>query len=153
MSDVLRADDRTSYDRKTLCAAVVGLVGDQRGIAFLPSLKQIDRPLTADKILGSYGRNRAVVIRWISKGRTDLLENTLLAVKKYIQPKADFAQVRSDPKRWGTWVRSSAICRAICASRRSSGSRTAITTFPSRLRRRQRSHDIVQLHRIAAGRR
>jgi hypothetical protein len=101
LSDVLRAADRKSYDRKTLRAAVVGLVGDQRGIAFLPSLKQIDQPLAADKILGSYGRNRAAVAAWISKGRTDLLENTLLAIKKYIQPKGDFAQVRSDPKRWG----------------------------------------------------
>lgn len=100
LSDILRAADKKSYDRKTLRAAVVGLVGDQRGIAFLRSLKQIDHPLTADKILGSYGRCRAAVTAWIKEGRTDLLENTLLAVKKCLQPKSDFEQVKADAKRW-----------------------------------------------------
>jgi hypothetical protein len=101
VSDILRTADKGAFHRKTLRAAVVGLVGDQRGIAFLRSLKQIDRPLTADRILGSYGRYSATINGWIKEGRTDLLEKTLLAVKKYLQPKTYFEQVQSDPKRWG----------------------------------------------------
>ena len=41
------------------------------------------------------------VTAWGAEGRTDLLEQTLLAVEKYLQPKADYDQVRSDRKRWG----------------------------------------------------
>jgi hypothetical protein len=101
VSDVLRAAEKGSADRKTLRAAVMGLVGDQRGVAFLRSLKQTGRPLRADEILKSYGRHRAAVVAWIAEGRLDLAEKTLLAVEKYLQPKADFDLVQADTKRWG----------------------------------------------------
>ena len=102
VSDILHVADRGAFDRNTIRAAVVGLVGDQRGMAFLRILsKQTDRPLTADKVFGAYGRHRAEVTAWIEEGRTDLLENTLLAVEKYLQPKADYEQVKADSKRWG----------------------------------------------------
>jgi hypothetical protein len=100
VSEVLQAAENGVVDRKTVRAAVVGLVGDQRGVAFLRTLKQIDRPLAADKVLGEYRRHRAVVTGWVKEGRTDLLDKTLLAIKKHLQPQADFALVRADNKRW-----------------------------------------------------
>jgi hypothetical protein len=100
VSDVLQAAEGASADGKALHAAVVGLVGDKRGVAFLRTLKQIDRPLTADKILGAYGRHRTAVAGWIEEGRLDLVEKTLLAVEKYLQPKADFDLVQADRTRW-----------------------------------------------------
>jgi MoxR-like ATPase len=95
VSDVMRMAEQATVDRKTLRAAVVGLVGNERGVAFLRTLKQTDRPLTAEKVLGAYGRHRAVINGWIKAGRTDLLDKTVLAVGKYLQPKAAFAEVRA----------------------------------------------------------
>lgn len=103
VSDVLQAADKEPVDHKTLRAAVSGLVGDQRGVAFLRSLKQTDRPLTADMILKAYGRHHTAVAGWIAEGRLDLVEQTLLAVEKYLQPKADFDLVRADRKRWANF--------------------------------------------------
>ena len=101
VSDVLHVADKGASDSKTLRAAVVGLVGDKRGVAFLRTLKQTERPLTADKVLDSYSQHRAEVTAWVQEGRTDLLEKTLLAIEKHVQPKSDYDQVRSARKRWG----------------------------------------------------
>jgi MoxR-like ATPase len=100
VSDVLWAAGNESVDRTTLRAAIVGLVGDQRGIAFLRSLERPDQPLTADDILTRYSRHRAAVREWIAAGRLDLVKGTLLNIKRHLQPQPDFDEVRADDKRW-----------------------------------------------------
>jgi MoxR-like ATPase len=100
VSDVLQVADKEAVDYKTTHAAIVGLVGDKRGVAFLKTLKQTDRPLAAEKILDSYGSHRAEITAWIKQGRTDLLDQTLRSVEVYLQPKSDYEQVQSDRKRW-----------------------------------------------------
>jgi hypothetical protein len=37
---------------------------------------------------------------WVKEGKLDLVEKTLLALKKHLQPSADFESVRADKHRW-----------------------------------------------------
>ena len=100
VSDIVKAAQRQRASSETLRAAVIGLVGSARGAAFLRTLKHADRPLTAAEILGSYDKRRGDVQRWIEDGRMDLLERSLQALLKALQPKADYESERASRSHW-----------------------------------------------------
>ncbi len=104
VSDALRQADLADMNG-ALRSIVLGLVGDERGIAFLRTLKQADRPLTAEAILSSYAKHRPKIRSWIETGKLDLVEATLLKVKKHLQPREDYESVRGDKKRLGNLAR------------------------------------------------
>ena len=105
VSDGLQVLGTTEPVRGPLRAVIFGLVGDKRGAAFLRTLKQSDRPLTAEAILSSYPRHKRKFRDWITEGKLDLVEATLRSVMKHLQPKADYESVRSDKKRWANLAR------------------------------------------------
>jgi MoxR-like ATPase len=94
----IAAQQRTAD--QTLRAAVLGLLGDTRGSAFLRTLKQADVPLTATAILHSYRVHRANLQRWVEHGRLDLVEASLRALLTALQPRADYIEVREAPDWW-----------------------------------------------------
>lgn len=100
-SDALRALETTgSGESSALRPIVCGLVGSERGIAFLKTLKSTERPLTAEAVLSSYDKHRSKVCGWVRDGKLDLAERTLLALKKHLQPCADFQSVQDDKQRY-----------------------------------------------------
>jgi hypothetical protein len=105
VSDLLKTADKSEYPQSTLRVAVHGLVGNKRGAAFLKTLKKIDKPLTAETVLGSYSKHRTKVQEWVTKGKLDLVESTLLTLEKHLQPKADYQSVKEDQKRWANLAR------------------------------------------------
>jgi hypothetical protein len=91
----------TTSDAASLRSAVVGLVGDKRGAAFLRTLTHSDRPLKTDDLLAAYVTQYQSVVRgWIKAGKLDLLKTTLLSLKKYLQPKRDFEAVKAAKRKW-----------------------------------------------------
>ena len=100
VSDILWGCNVLEPTNKSLRAAVIGLVGDKRGSAFLSSLKQHERPLTSEDILASYSRHRPVLRNWIKTGKLDLVDVSLLQVEKHLQVRANYETVKSSSKRW-----------------------------------------------------
>ena len=106
VSDVVRAAQKEGEEAgRSLRAAVIGLVGEKRGAAFLKLLKSNERPLEAEAILSSYGQQGSKLREWVKKGQLDLIESTLLAVKKYLQPKNRYAMVKANRKQWRSLAR------------------------------------------------
>lgn len=100
VSDILHAADGTQALPQTLRSAVLGAVGDERGCAFLATVRTRDLPLTVEQILTSYSQHRNDCQAWIKQGRTDLLKASLYAMLTYIQPKPDFDSIRKRKSEW-----------------------------------------------------
>jgi MoxR-like ATPase len=100
VSDIVSVAERDGTDARTLRRAVVGLVGGKRGAAFLATLRHGDGPLKPELLLASYGSRRSVVRGWIASGKLDVVKATVLALKKYLQPKRDYEAVREDARQW-----------------------------------------------------
>jgi MoxR-like ATPase len=100
VSAVLHAEAKAQPSQDTLRAAVVGLVGEQRGAAFLGFLKQRLRPLSADEVLSGYGGHRSSLQGWLRAGRLDLARGTLLAVLKSLQARHNYEAARDDRTSW-----------------------------------------------------
>ena len=100
VSDILFAAEKEKANSGAMSAAVVGLVGDRRGAAFLKTLKCTERSLRADEVLAAYSRHRAEVRRWIKARRLDLVKSALLAIQKHLQPKTDYESVKRSRKQW-----------------------------------------------------
>lgn len=100
VSDVLKAADKNATDRATLRTAVMGLVGEKRGTAFLGAMKNGNPALTAEQILNHYDQHRSQVKQWIRDGKLDTVKASLFSIKKYLQPKADYQRVKRNRKRW-----------------------------------------------------
>jgi MoxR-like ATPase len=105
VSTVLRTLDQTDVLNGPARAMILGIVGDERGIAFLQSLKHEDRPLTAEAVLSTYATHRNQVAAWITNGQLDLVKATLLALKKHLQPQADYEAARADRQRFANLAR------------------------------------------------
>lgn len=99
VSEILKAAESQETPRKSLRAAILGLVGNKRGAAFLATLKKKERPLTAEQVLGGYLKHQPLVQRWREQGHLDLMEATLLAIKKHLQPLAEYEEIQSTAKR------------------------------------------------------
>lgn len=77
----------------------MGVVGAERGAAFLSVFKDKVIPLTPEQVL-DYPRHREQLKCWIDSGRLDLVERSLLALQKYLQPKRDYDVIRQDKDNW-----------------------------------------------------
>jgi hypothetical protein len=99
VSSLVVAAARSEAPQESLRAAIVGVVGPERGAAFLRVLHQDVRPLTAAEVL-AYPRHRARFRDWVGAGRLDLIQGTLLALKKHLQARRNFESVRDDPSAW-----------------------------------------------------
>lgn len=101
VSNVVREFQKLrGVSRQCLRAAVCGLVGNERGAAFLATLKSIDSPLLAEDVLHDYPQHRDSVRGWIRDGHIDLVKASLLEVLKYLQPESDYAKARKSRKSW-----------------------------------------------------
>ncbi len=100
ISDLLQAANKVGSPSAPLRAAVIGLVGDERGVAFLQTLTNGQMPLAANDILQGYSRRRSDILQWIQQGRIDLVRSTLLAVQKFLQPAANYEQMKKSRSQW-----------------------------------------------------
>jgi hypothetical protein len=100
ISDLLKATHKGAPSGGALRAAVVGLVGDERGAAFCAFLDRPTRPLTAEAVLNRYAERRAAVREWIGAGRLDLVRGSLLAVQKALQARPSYEEARSRAASW-----------------------------------------------------
>jgi MoxR-like ATPase len=100
VADIVSVAEKEGTDPGTLRKAVVGLVGGKRGAAFLATLRHGESPLDIDSLLKAYGKHRARVQGWIKSGKLDVVKTTLLALKKYLQPRRDYETVRADAGQW-----------------------------------------------------
>jgi hypothetical protein len=99
-SDLLWAHSKTQLPERILQVAVAGKVGPERAAAFFRVMRDKVRPCTAQEILTASATHRTQVKDWIRNGQTDLLDATLLAVMKHLQPQSDFETVQGDQKTW-----------------------------------------------------
>lgn len=100
VSDLLRANAKGKFSELALQVAVAGKVGPERGAAFFRYSWDKVRPCTAVEVLSAYSRHRSQVMGWVKNKQLDLLEGTLLAVQKHLQPQYDFEAVQEDTKAW-----------------------------------------------------
>lgn len=100
VSDLLHGHAKTPVEQEILLTAIAGTVGDKRAAAFLSTLKSRERPLKADEILSSYDRHRSQLQAWITSGRLDLVENSLLAVMKYLQAQRNYESMKKSRPQW-----------------------------------------------------
>lgn len=99
VSDVLTEyGGNNGHSMSSVRAAVKGLIGEERAAAFLATLKNTGGgvPITAHMVLSGYHQHRSIVLNWIRDGRLDLIEASLLAVKKHLQMRAHYDVVAND---------------------------------------------------------
>jgi hypothetical protein len=99
-SDLLRAKGKCTISRPLLQAAISGCVGPERGAAFCKFLLDGGKPLTADEVLKRYKTCRATLNSWVEEGHLDLVQTTLLNIKKKLQSACEFTAVRENEKAW-----------------------------------------------------
>ena len=100
VSDLLNASERAETAHEILRTAVIGLVGNKRGSAFLGFLQQGLKPLAAKDILADYRRHRHEVVNWISNGKLDLVRGSLLAALKSLQTRPNYRSARESRTQW-----------------------------------------------------
>jgi hypothetical protein len=100
VSDILCAEAKVRPSGDVLRAAVVGLVGEQRGAAFLSFLSKRVRPLTSDEVLSAYARHRPILREWVSSGRLDLVRGSMLAVLKHLQARPNYDGAKGSRACW-----------------------------------------------------
>jgi hypothetical protein len=102
-SDVLQAAAENKAEPKTVQVVLAGLIGRARAAALWTLVQGADSALAADDVLQSYLRHRSCVAEWIKLGRLDLLESTLLQLKKHLQVQSNYERVRRKLKQWKNW--------------------------------------------------
>jgi hypothetical protein len=85
--------------RETLLEAIGGVVGPARAVAFLRFLEGGEQPLMAGEVL-AYPQHREQLRAWIASGRLDLVQASLLAVKKRLQAKRNYDEIRANRTAW-----------------------------------------------------
>ena len=105
VSNLMLTAEKNECAAHSLRTAVIGVVGEKRGPAFLKSLKSVEHPLSAKVILSSYNSHRASVRRWVEKGKLDLITQSLLQLKKHLQSQAEYKSVRANRAASGNMAR------------------------------------------------
>jgi MoxR-like ATPase len=100
VSDLVGAAVAEGTSADTLRASIVGTVPKERGAAFLKTLKESPRPLSASNVLSSYPKHRPQLKRWINNGHVDLAKGSLLTVLKYLQAQENFEEVKRSRQKW-----------------------------------------------------
>lgn len=100
VSDIVKTHERNGSSEIALRAAVIGAVGIERGCAFLATLKNTTRPLTADEVINDYRKHCKKLRGLVKEGHLDDVDLTLLAVLKRLQPVDEYELVREDPTKW-----------------------------------------------------
>jgi hypothetical protein len=99
VSGLLLAAAEMKPARETLLEAVGGVVGPARAVAFLRYLDNGEQPLTAGEVL-AYPLHREQLRVWTASGRLDLVQASLLAIKKRLQAKRNYDEVRANRTSW-----------------------------------------------------
>jgi MoxR-like ATPase len=97
VSDILHAEANVQASSESVRAAVVGLVGEARGAAFLAFRQGRVRPLTADQVLSAYADHRPQLQQWVKGGKLDLVRGTLLALQKALQSRRKYEELKINP--------------------------------------------------------
>jgi hypothetical protein len=101
VGDLLQAMGQAEVPEEVLRAAVAGVVGPERAMAFFRFLRgDGDRPMTAEDVLGRYPSNRRRLRGWIDAGRLDLVQICVHEVELRLQSRRNFDEVRSDRCAW-----------------------------------------------------
>ncbi len=99
VSQLAHALCKSGASAESFRVAVVGVVGPERGAAFLRVFSDKVRPLTAEEVL-DYPRHRAQLKDWIASCRLDLLKGSLHALLVHLQPKRNYDLIRANSAAW-----------------------------------------------------
>jgi hypothetical protein len=99
VSDLLHAFS-ADIPESILEAAIAGVVGNQRAVAFRDFRRHGFSPPSAAMLLCDYGRYRKQIRTWVNDGRTDLLGAVAHSIKLLLQPQDGYGVVRNSPKQW-----------------------------------------------------
>jgi MoxR-like ATPase len=97
---IIKAADKLETAAPLLRAAVAGCVGAERAAAFLRFMKDKVKPLDADAVLATYKKLRPVLRKWVADGKLDLVQGTLLQVKKRLQSRTEYEAARGKASAW-----------------------------------------------------
>jgi MoxR-like ATPase len=100
VSNLVWAAEALESDRDTLEAAVAGVVGDDRALAFRRFRRQGLKPPTALQLLGCYRTWGTQVRAWVRECKTDVLGDLTYSVLMLLQPREGYEGVRGDKKQW-----------------------------------------------------
>jgi hypothetical protein len=90
------SDDR---DRGLLLTCLAGTIGNDWAAAFVGAYTACDQPFKAEDVLVRYPNLRQVVKQWIDSTRLDLIQASLKAVQRHIQPQRVYDDVIADSTR------------------------------------------------------
>ncbi|MCE9560532.1 MAG: AAA family ATPase [Planctomycetes bacterium] len=91
--------------RGLLRAVIAGCVGAERAASFLKFAKERIKPLDAMTVLKDYRKMRQSLQAWVTEGKLDLVQGTVLNVKKFLQSKTEYATARKSVVRWRNLTR------------------------------------------------
>ena len=69
-----------------LAAALSGILGENWALAFMQFYQHGCKPLSADIIIREYPAQRAVLKRWITDAKLDLVAASVELLKRHLQP-------------------------------------------------------------------
>jgi hypothetical protein len=100
VSELLKAAAALGTPPLLLEAAVEGCVGAERATAFFQFRKRGVKPFKAREVFAAYASHGATLRAWVTEGKLDLVEATLLDVQKRLQATTDFEAVRKNRREW-----------------------------------------------------
>jgi MoxR-like ATPase len=100
VSRLVWAAEALKSDPAILEAAVAGVVGDDRALAFRRFRRQGLKPPTALQLLSSYRTWGKQVRAWVRECKTDVLGDLTYSVLMLLQPREGYEGVRNNKKQW-----------------------------------------------------
>ena len=100
VSRLTGAQDRTRVPSRAFRAVLAGCIGRERTAAFAKFVESGEAPLTADTVLRARNGAAPTIGGWVTAGRLDLVEQSLLNLLKKLQSRKGFADVRGNRTAW-----------------------------------------------------
>lgn len=100
-SDLLKTWESGERHQDLLATCLAGILGDKWAVAFVRVYADERKPLKASEIIDDYPVYRAAMRRWIDETHLDVVNASLEALKRHLQPQSAYNQVVGDKKEKG----------------------------------------------------
>ena len=100
VAKLLKEGEKLGTPSGLLQAVTAGCVGVERAASFLRFIKDRVKPLNADQILRGYKKVRSALTAWVTEGKLDLVQGSVLKVKQRLQSRTEYTAAREDTAAW-----------------------------------------------------